>query len=93
MDKEEKYEVEKIADSTRRDFIKRFGSFAASAPLAGYILLTPSASAASITSSIEVSFTGFFKFFFKSASGNSFEGSFDGTFEGEFKGVFDGEIG
>lgn len=51
MDKKEKCEIEKIADNKRREFIKKFGSFAATAPLAGYILLTPSSSAAAVTSS------------------------------------------
>ena len=45
-------EIEQIADATKRDFIKKFGSYAASAPLAGYILMTPNASARSNTSNI-----------------------------------------
>jgi hypothetical protein len=43
-------EIEKIADTTKRDFIKKFGSYAASAPLAGFVLMTPSASSAHVCS-------------------------------------------
>ena len=38
--------IEQIADSTKREFIKKFGGYAASAPLTGFILMAPSSSRA-----------------------------------------------
>jgi len=38
--------IEKIADKTKRDFMKKFGSYAASVPLAGFVLMTPETSEA-----------------------------------------------
>jgi len=38
--------IEKIADKTKRDFMKKFGSYAASVPLASFVLLTPETSEA-----------------------------------------------
>ena len=33
-------EITEIADETKREFIKKFGKYAASAPLAGIVLMT-----------------------------------------------------
>ena len=38
--------IEQIADSTKREFIKKFGGYAASAPLTGFILMAPGSSIA-----------------------------------------------
>ncbi len=37
--------LENEVDTTKRDFIKKFGTYAATAPLGMYMLMTPSASA------------------------------------------------
>jgi len=39
-------EIQQIADETKREFIKRFGKYAASAPLMGVILMTAGTSKA-----------------------------------------------
>ena len=39
-------DIEVVADETKREFMKKFGKYAASAPLAGFILMTPSSSQA-----------------------------------------------
>jgi len=39
-------EIEEIADKTKREFIKRFGKYAASAPLMGVIVMTAGTSKA-----------------------------------------------
>ena len=44
--------IENNVTSTRRDFIKKFGTYAATAPVGMYMLMTPSASAHA-TSSVE----------------------------------------
>ena len=38
--------IEEIADKTKRDFMKKFGSYAASVPLAGFVLMAPETSLA-----------------------------------------------
>ena len=38
--------LENVADKKKREFIKKFGKYAASAPLAGFALMTPSSSLA-----------------------------------------------
>ena len=38
--------IEEIADKTKRDFMKKFGSYAASVPLAGFVLMTAETSLA-----------------------------------------------
>ena len=39
-------EIEQIADETKREFIKKFGKYASSAPLMGVILMTAGTSKA-----------------------------------------------
>ena len=43
-------EISKIADETKREFIKKFGKYAASAPIAGIILMTAGTSKAQASS-------------------------------------------
>ena len=43
-------DILKVADETKREFIKKFGKYAASAPIMGIILMTPETSQAQITS-------------------------------------------
>lgn len=45
-------ETKELADTTKRDFIKKFGNYAASASLAGFVLMTPNASAYHVRSVI-----------------------------------------
>lgn len=42
--------IEKVADETKRDFMKKFGAYAASAPLAGFVLMTAGTSVAAVKS-------------------------------------------
>ena len=39
-------DIMKVADETKREFIKKFGKYAASAPLAGVVLMTAGTSKA-----------------------------------------------
>ena len=39
-------DIMKVADETKREFIKKFGKYAASAPLAGIVLMTAGTSKA-----------------------------------------------
>ena len=43
-------EITKIVDETKREFIKKFGKYAASAPLAGIVLMTVGTSKAHASS-------------------------------------------
>ena len=43
-------EISKIADETKREFIKKFGKYAATAPLAGIVLMTAGTSKAQAAS-------------------------------------------
>ena len=42
--------IKKIADETKRDFMKKFGKFAASVPTAGFVLMTMGTSQLAIAS-------------------------------------------
>ena len=43
-------EILEKADETKREFIKKFGKYAASAPIMGIVLMTPETSQAQIAS-------------------------------------------
>jgi len=47
-------EILEKADETKREFIKKFGKYAASAPLMGIILMTPETSRAQGTSNSDL---------------------------------------